>query len=259
VSTQALNEFPRIGCVPYLNARPLLEGIGYPVTERVPAQLCDLFRGGKLDAALLSSVDVLTMTEPIVVDGISISCRGPVQSVLLAYEGELRDLRSVQLDPASHTSNFLAQIVLGEFHGLNPDYVRITERNQITPPAIVIGDPAISLSKRPSHHGLKFLDLGEEWVRHTGLPFLFALWLLANDFTDKKSLSERLREAKERGLGAIDRIASGTPDPAFTNTYLGGSIRYDLGVEEKRGLRLFGEYLKRLGFVDDIAEKITYY
>jgi len=42
VSTQTT----RIGCVPYLNARPLLEGIGYPVTERVPAQLRDLFREG---------------------------------------------------------------------------------------------------------------------------------------------------------------------------------------------------------------------
>jgi len=152
---------PRIGCVPYLNARPLLEGIEYPVTEMVPARLGDLFLEGKLDAALLSSVDVLTMPEPAVVDGISISCRGPVQSVLLAYTGELSELSSVELDPSSHTSNLLAQIILGEFYGLELEYVQLTERINFTPPAVVIGDPALSLSRRTSISGLKFLDLGE--------------------------------------------------------------------------------------------------
>lgn len=250
---------PRIGCVPYLNARPLLEGIGYPVTELVPARLGELFLEEKLDAALLSSVDVLTMPNPEAVDGISISCRGPVQSVLLAYTGELSDLQSIQLDPSSHTSNFLVQIALREFFGLDPEYVQITERKQDGFPAVVIGDPALSLSKRPSQSGLKFLDLGAEWVRNTGLPFVFALWSLRSDFTEKSSLSSHLREAKERGLASIDRIASGTTDPEFSKTYLGGSIRYDLGEEEKRGLALFGEYLTKMEILDSRASGIKYY
>lgn len=249
---------PRIGCVPYLNARPLLEGIGCPVTERVPSQLWDLFRDGMLDCALLSSVDVLTMTEPAVVDGISISCRGPVRSVLLAYTGELADLRSLELDPSSHTSNFLARIVLGEFHGMEPDYVHISERKTFVPPAVVIGDTAISLSKRPSQPGLKFLDLGEEWLRHTGLPFVFALWVLAKDFTDKSSLSRHLRETKARGLVSIPRIAERTSDPEFTKSYLGGSIRYDLGDEDKRGLELFRELVKKMYSSVIHDQKITY-
>jgi len=157
------------------------------------------------------------MTEPAVVDGISISCRGPVRSVLLAYTGELEDLRSIQLDPASHTSNYLARIVLGQFHQLNPDYVQITERIQIIPQAVVIGDPALSLSKRPSHPGLKFLDLGGQWVRHTGLPFVFAIWLLARNSTDKKLVAEHLRSAKAHGLASVDRIASTTPIPSSPN------------------------------------------
>jgi predicted solute-binding protein len=208
-----LDPVPRIGCVPYLNARPLLEGVGYPVTERVPAQLESLFLEGKLDVALLSSVDVLTMPQPEVVDGISISCLGPVQSVLLAYMGELADLRSVQLDPSSHTSNFLARIVLEEFYRLELEYVQLTERISIIPPAVVIGDPALSLSKRPSHPGMKFLDLGGEWIRHTGLPFVFALWALRIDYPYKTELATELRRSKQMGLGVIGRIADGTADP----------------------------------------------
>jgi predicted solute-binding protein len=250
---------PRIGCVPYLNARPLLEGIGYPVTEMVPARLGDLFLEGMLDAALLSSVDVLTMSDPAVVDGISISCRGPVQSVLLAYTGELSDLRSVEFDPSSHTSNLLAQIVLGEFYGHELEYVQLTERIKLNPPAVVIGDPALSLSNRLSSHDLKFLDLGEEWVRYTGLPFVFALWTLRTDYSKKSEISELLRRAKRRGLGEINRIADGTADPEFTKSYLGRAIRYDLGEEEKRGLECFRGFIKKMKSDMNNENKITYF
>lgn len=254
-----LDPAPRIGCVPYLNARPLLGGINYPVTEMVPAHLGELFLEGKLDAALLSSVDVLTMPEPSVVDGISISCRGPVQSVLLAYTGELSELRSVELDPSSHTSNFLAQIILSEFHGLDLKYVQLTERKKINPPAVVIGDPALSLSRRSSHPELKFLDLGDEWVKHTNLPFVFALWALRTDYPYQSELASVLRRARQGGLERIGRIASGTADPEFTKSYLGGAIRYDLGEEEKRGLELFGDYLIRMKATLDPLNNIHYF
>lgn len=249
---------PRIGCVPYLNARPLLEGVSYPVTEMVPAQLCDLFLEGKVDAALLSSVDVLTMPDASVVDGVSISCRGAVQSVLLAYTGELNELRSVQLDPSSHTSNYLAQIVLGDFHGLQLDYVHITERITVDLPAVIIGDPALSYSKRTSHADVRFLDLGSEWVRHTGLPFVFALWALGNDYPKKPDLASTLRNSKDLGMNAIGRIASGTADPEFTKSYLGGAIRYDLGDDEKRGLELFRDYLKKTT-TQNLINRIIYF
>jgi chorismate dehydratase len=169
-----------------------------------------------------------------------------VLSVLLAYTGELNELRSVQLDPSSHTSNYLAQIVLGDFHGLQLDYVHITERITVDLPAVMIGDPAISYSKRTSPADARFLDLGSEWVRHTGLPFVFALWALGNDYPKKLDLASTLRNSKDLGMNAIGRIASGTADPEFTKSYLGGAIRYDLGEEEKRGLDLFRESLKKI-------------
>jgi len=258
VNASGLDPVPRIGCVPYLNARPLLQGIGYPVMELVPSRLGDLFLDGKLDVALLSSVDVLTMTNPAVVDGISISCRGPVQSVLLAYTGELADLRTVELDPSSHTSNFLAQIVLGEFLGLELQYVHLTERKQINLPSIVIGDPAIHLSKRTSHPGMKFLDLGEEWVRRTGLPFVFALWTLRADYPNKSELCSLLRRAKQEGLASVDQLAANDDDPVFARCYLGGAIRYDLGEEEKRGLYCFRDFLKKIKNNLDNEFEISY-
>lgn len=249
---------PRIGCVPYLNARPLIEGLEYPVVESVPSRLFEVFQEGMLDAALLSSIDVLKSLGGEVVDGVSISARGDVQSVVLAYTGELERIEEIQLDPASHTSNALLQIILGEFHGLKTDYVQIQERKSIDLPALLIGDPALSLRKRTSHKGIKFLDLGGEWYRSTGLPFVFAMWALKKEFTNKSLIPDTLRVAKTRGLARIDQIAAKTDDPAFSKAYLRHSIRYELGVEEKQGLALFGSYLRRLGLIQGEVKSLEY-
>ncbi len=250
---------PRVGCVPYLNARPLLEGLPFSVRKLVPAQLHDVFLAGELDVALLSSIDVISKDQAEVVDGVSISSRGDVHSVVLAYEGELRDLTKVALDPASHTSNALLRIVLEEFHEVVPQYVQLEQDKAWDFPALIIGDRAIETRKRTSSTSLHYLDLGGEWYRHTGLPFVFAIWELRKEFTEKKFLSEAIREAKGRGISEIPKIAAQEEDPNFAEVYLRNHIRYELGDEEKRGLRTFGEYLKRLQLGDKYSDKIHYF
>ena len=236
---------PRIGSVPYLNARPLLEGLEFPITELVPAKLFEGFQKGMFDAAILSSIDVIAMPDAEVVDEVAIGSKGEVHSVILAYKGELEGLREIQLDPSSHTSNALLQIILEEFHSLQPEYVQITERKSLDFPLLLIGDPAIAFRNRTSDPEMRYLDLGEEWYRQTGLPFIFALWALKREFTEKKSLSSALRKAKQGGLSKLQALASRTPDPEFSLRYLRDWICYDLGEEEKRGLQLYGDLLRK--------------
>ena len=250
---------PRIGCVPYLNARPLLEGLPFPVRKIVPAQLYDVFRAGELDVALLSSIDVISKAQAEVVDGVSISSRGDVFSVVLSYEGELKDITKVALDPASHTSNALLRIILEEFHGVVPKYVQLTDEESNFLPSLMIGDRAIKTRIRTSNASERYLDLVGEWFRNTGMPFVFALWQLRKEFTDKSSLSGAIREAKRRGMAEIPKIALLEEDPAFAEGYLLNHIRYELGEEEKRGLALFGEYLQKLNIANNNVENAIYH
>jgi len=253
---------PRIGCVPYLNARPLLdglEGLTPSVRKLVPAKLHDAYQAGELDAALLSSIDVIGMESPEVVDGVSISSRGDVHSVVMAYPGELRSVAKVALDPSSHTSNALLRIVLEEFHGLHPEYVLYSDEYPKKYAQLMIGDPAILFRKEALGSDVRFLDLGGEWFRRTSLPFVFALWSLKRDFTKKKELSEGLRNAKYRGLVHRPAIAALDPDPEFALHYLTELIHYDLAEEEKRGLMLFRESLGKMKLGPDKEIKITYY
>ena len=253
---------PRIGCVPYLNARPLLEGLTYPVKELVPSALIEDFKAGDLDVALLSSIDVISQSDPSVVDGVAIGSRGEVHSVVLAYTGELYSIQEVCLDPSSRTSNALLQIILSEFYGISPKYVRLKDGKlksiEDAVPALLIGDPAISCRKRTSKN-IHFLDLGGEWYRNTGLPFIFAMWSLAKENTNKKELSALLRSARDSGLRNLSVIASQTPDPDFARHYLSEWIRYDLGDEEKRGLNLFTKLLIKEGLVSCKINEIKYF
>jgi len=253
---------PRIGCVPYLNARPLLQGIHFPVRELVPAKLGEAFQSGEFDVALLSSIDVISNANPCAVDGISISSKGDVYSVVLLYEGDLKAISKVLLDPASHTSNALLQIVLGEFHGLKPEYVHYSDLKHSSPdvecPILLIGDRAIETRKRTSARGSVFMDLGGEWYRNTGIPFVFALWSLRDDITNKTYISECLRQSKDQGLPLRSEIASKNPDPEFALRYLTEFIHYDLGEEEKRGIKLFAEYLEKNKIIPK-TNQISYY
>ena len=123
----------------------------------------------------------------------------------------------------------------------------------------MIGDPAISFRKNALGSEMRFLDLGGEWFRNTGLPFVFAIWALKDEFTNKSDLSEMLRNAKKQGLSRRPAIAALEPDPDFALSYLTDSIRYDLGEAEKQGLKLFRETLKKKKIGCDIHSEMSYY
>ena len=254
---------PRIGCVPYLNARPLVEGITYPIRELVPAKLGEAFQAGEFDVALLSSIDVILALDPCAVDGISISSKGDVYSVVLAFKGDLKGIKKVLLDPASHTSNALLRIVLEEFHGIFPEYVQSQEdeivESLLECPTLLIGDRAIQSRERTANQEVRFLDLGGEWYRHTLLPFVFALWSLKYEYTKKSELSTLLRATKISGMARRAEIAAREQDPSFALHYLNESIRYELGEEEKQGLALFHEFLIKLKIVSNKKSKISYF
>src|ERR1041384_4822918 len=109
----------RIGCVKYLNARPLIHGWAGAVDFDDPAALCRKLECGDLDVALVSSLEFLRRPKYRIVDGISISSQGKVYSVIVAHGDELVDLQQIELDPASETSVALLRCLLAQ-RGLNP-------------------------------------------------------------------------------------------------------------------------------------------
>ena len=240
----------RIGCVKYLNARPLIRGWPGNVEFDHPAALCHRLAEGQLDVALVSSFECLRNPIYRIVDDVSISSHGPVYSVVVAHRGEFSDIEEIELDPASTTAVNLLRCLLAEL-GLTPRLVgSSSETAEQSRARLIIGDQAIRF--RQNHgDGFQFWDLGEQWKKLTGLPFVYALWLIRPEIPDAKSIAQRLRELRDENVADVEVIVSDAVANAagnkqettaeFLSSYYTEHLAFGFGTREKQGLHTFGD------------------
>jgi chorismate dehydratase len=263
----------RIGCVKYLNARPLIRGWPGEVDFDHPSALCQRLANGELDVALVSSFESLRNPLYRIVDDVSISSDGPVYSVVLAHCGELSDIQEIDLDPASQTSINLLRCLLAEL-GMNPQLgsaPKVFRTRVDSPPQggfavenlptphsarLIIGDQAIAF--RQTHAGeFQFWDLGEQWKKLTGLPFVYAVWLIRPEVVDAKSLAQHLRALRDENLTNLDNLVSDSVAGGvgrdsrsmteFLTQYYSEHLRFSFGEAEKQGLGHFAHLCVRHG------------
>ena len=231
----------RLGCVKYLNARPLIHDWDGPVQFDHPSVLCRLLAQGDLDVALVSSFEYLRNPSYSVVDGVAIASDGQVFSVVLAHEGPIEQLREIVVDPASETSVNLLRCLLGERGQDMPKFVTdgaITRERA----RLLIGDQALRF-RHDFGDRHQFFDLGAAWKNFSGLPFVYALWLIRPALRGKRAVAKALRSLGKRNLQALDAIIALQPESerAFCEFYYRECLRFDFGEREKAGFKKFGE------------------
>jgi chorismate dehydratase len=235
----------RLGAVSYLNAAPHVHGLesdpGFRLEREVPSRVARRLHAGEVDLGLVPSVEY-AFGDYAVVPGIAVASRGPVRSVRLFHRGPLDRVRRVALDTSSRTSAALVKILLRERLGRQPQYVpmspNLVDMLAVADAALLIGDPALDHEEEGT-----CLDLGEEWARTTGLPFVFAFWAGRAGAVGAAGVL-RLQAALAAGLGALPGIAAGqargdAARAAKYEAYLKDNIVYRLGEEEQAGLREF--------------------
>lgn len=237
----------RVGCVRYLNARPLIEPLIDLDPQRTilfehPSTLAAALSGGQLDIALIPIFEALRHPEYPIVDNISISSRGEVWSVYVAYRQW--PITEISLDPASLTSANLCRLLFTHRVAEPP---RLVPQAEASPDAarLLIGNQAIDF-RHAEGDRWHYLDLGQEWYQRMGYPFVFAAWVARPNLPNMERIAEAFCALKSLGLSQLDTIiarhAANYP-PGFVARYLGEHIRFDLGAEEKEGIRLFRELL----------------
>ncbi|MFM7207846.1 MAG: menaquinone biosynthetic enzyme MqnA/MqnD family protein [Planctomycetaceae bacterium] len=253
----------RIGAVQYVNTRPLVHGLaaaGIDVVFDLPSRLADRLAGRNLDVALVPSIEALRADYRVVSDA-CIGCRGPVMSVKLFFRTLPARVATLAVDEGSRTSAALARILLAERHGVRP----LVEPLPIgagladthADAVLLIGDRAIDgrgTVERSAGCFQLVWDLGDEWCRWTGLPFVFAVWA-ARDGVDVGPLGSVLEEARDSGLANLAAIAAaeaaahGLTVPQCLG-YLRDNLHYHLGPRERESLDLFRLHAARLGLLD---------
>jgi chorismate dehydratase len=230
----------RIGCVKYLNARPLIHGWPTDVALDHPSALCAQLSRGELDVALVSSFEFLRNPIYRIVDGVSISSDGPVYSVVVANVGEISAVEQIELDPAAETSGNLLRCLLSELK-LRPRFVAISTSFPAKGTArLLIGDQAIRFRQEHGNE-FQFWDLGENWKNLVGFPFVYALWLVRPEVVDPKSIADRLRALRDKNLAKLNDLIAGERefDRNFCDRYYRQHLQFSFGVREKEGLRAF--------------------
>ncbi len=236
----------RIGCVKYLNARPLILGGPADVVLDHPSVLCAQLARGELDVALVSSFEFLRNPIYRIVDGICISSDGPVYSVVVAHVGEISAAEQIELDPAAETSGNLLRCLLSELK-LRPRFVATSTSSLAKVRArLLIGDQAIRFRQQHGNE-FQFWDLGENWQKLVGLPFVYALWLLRPEVVDPKSVADRLRALRNKNLADIENLIAAEKefDRGFCSRYYREHLRFSFGEREKKGLRAFQELCQK--------------
>jgi chorismate dehydratase len=237
----------RIGCVKYLNARPLIHGWSGPVDFDHPSALCGKLADGELDVALVSSFEYLRDPIYSIVDDVAIAADGPVYSVFVAHQGPIEKVEEITLDPASGTSGNLLRCLLAE-RNWNPRLVASSPNEQSA--RLLIGDQAIRF-RHHHEHDWNFWDLAAEWKRLTSLPFVFALWLIRPDVPDAVQMADALRARRDVNLAALDGLTSEQSEftPEFRSRYFRDYLRFGFGAREKEGLQKFRSLCEKHGIL----------
>jgi chorismate dehydratase len=248
----------RFGAVQYLNTKPLVHGLaaGIDLAFDLPSRLADRLTAGQLDVALIPVVELFRHPEHRLVSDACIGCRGAVMSVKLLFRVAPQRVASLALDEGSRTSAVLAQVLLAERHGVRPRVESLPIGSQASETSadavLLIGDRALADATAGGSFQ-EVWDLGDQWCRWTGLPFVFAAWA-ARPGVAAERFAGRLEAARDSGLANLAAIAAAEAAPHGLTvpqclSYLRDNLHYHLGVHEQEALRAFRALAGGLGLV----------
>jgi len=238
----------KVGVVGYLNTKPLVYGLQHlPVKDKIelveghPARIADLLISKEIDLGLVPVAVLPEIGQYYIVGDYCIGADGEVASVCLFSEVPLAEIKQVYLDYQSRSSVALLKWIMQEYWGINAEFIDAENedfRNKIkgTSAGLVIGDRAFEQRKVSTF----IYDLGQEWKKITGLPFVFAAWVsnkeLAPDFI------EEFNKANALGLTKLDEIVAAHPFDLYNlKKYFTIHISYVLDERKKRGMKKFLE------------------
>lgn len=247
----------RLGAVQYLNTKPLVHGLATAVPDLrydLPSRLADQLASGWLDVALIPTVEVFRGDGYRIVSDACIACRGPVMSVKLFFRTAVHRVATLAVDEGSRTSAALARILLAERFGVHPRIETLPIGSGLGDSAadavLIIGDRALGRGADAGMFQLAW-DLGDEWCRWTGLPFVFAVWAARRGVV-APDLDRVLGAARDAGRANLAAIAAAEAarhglTVAQCHSYLSDNLHYDLGSREREAVDLFRLLACRLG------------
>jgi chorismate dehydratase len=269
----------RIGRIDYANCTPLfmqledrLPADTIEIVHGVPATLNAKLASGEIDLCISSSIEFSRhANDYAILPGHCIGSAGPVRSVLFFTSCPVEQLagKQVLVTSESATSVILLQILLSKRWGLSgcsvvPTSLPLNDALRQSPGLLLIGDKAMqAVSSGLSGY---CYDLGQEWLTLTGLPFVFALWLINRKSARGKDAAiaqfiTLLDHARDRIMPDAELLASSAPESVWFGQqsladYWRHAITYQLDAAHLAGLQRYYLLAAELGLIHDAPEPV---
>ncbi len=235
--------------VEYLNSLPLLEGIrATKLIEKItlhlasPAQCAEIYEEGKADIALMPTGALYKLPSYRIITDYCIGSDGEVMTVALFSNHPLHEIRYIQLDPASRTSNLLLQLIADQHWKLKDVVFTFDNQDRPATAHLVIGDRAFQWNDTTKY---KF-DLGMAWKEFLQLPFVYAVWIAKNELDP--GIIQHLNQAFRYGIfhiGAAVRKNKTAVSAEQLASYYANNISYHFDDRKRVGLQRFLEMARR--------------
>jgi chorismate dehydratase len=266
---------PRVGHIQFLNCLPIYWGlmrsgalIDVDLHKDSPDRLSAALVAGDLDIGPISLVEYLRNAgDLLLLPDLAVGSDGPVLSVNVVSTRPLPDLHGakVALGSTSRTGVLLAQMLLAERYGAQPEYFRcppdLTQMLLEADAGVLIGDVALRALYEAPRRGLSVTDLGQAWREWTGLPMVFAVWAVRRDFAADhpgvvKEVHESFLHSRDLCLSELDDVAASAarwePFDAATLASYFRVLDFSLGDRQVAGLREFAGRAAQRGDVPSL-------
>ena len=248
----------RIGLVSYLNAQPLgygfLQSGIHEIVQDLPSRLFEQLCSGKLDTALISSVECLRSPDLGWSKAAGVCAAGAVRSILyFERRGQKPGTHlpaRVLADSGSRTSQALLRVLFQKALGAQPLLVQmraseIADQVRDGEGGLLIGDAALDFYERKDAGEFLLRDLGEWWMSQESLPMVYALWA----YPAERPVADRVfTESLDAGLHNLEGIARNS-GRAGADDYLKRILHYYLTDKDREALNVFSERLGAAGLL----------
>jgi len=240
--------------VSYFNTQPLLLGIEkadflskIELVKDYPAKIAQALIDGQIDIGLVPVAITPFLTDPHIVSEYCIGTRTKVASVAIFSKVPMDQIESIYLDYQSRTSVKLARFLLQAFWKKDIQFLKAQEGYiqaiEGTTAGVIIGDRALVNLTNFDY----VYDLGEAWIEHTGLPFVFAAWMSNQPIPE--AFKTLFNNANAYGVEHIDEVLNQLPPRTHDydmEVYYTKNIEYQLTDTMQQGMQLFLEKVKLL-------------
>jgi chorismate dehydratase len=237
----------KISAVNYTNSKAFIYGIQHSeiinkidLSLDVPSDCAAKVIDGQVDIGLMPVAAIPLVPNANIVADYCIGSDGAVNSVFIFSNTAVENIKSVKLDAQSRTSNNLSKVLFKFYWKQEVEFT--TDPLAETDAIVLIGDRTFD-----KIHAYPFVyDMGAEWKKFTGLPFMYAAWV-ANKTIDQ-DFKDEFNAALKFGLENRALVLQSLPqvNGFDMQDYLFNKLQNEVTEDRLKAKDLFLNYISKL-------------